>query len=226
MMIYDALLADKRVLFSGSLEQSAQEIGDYVLTSSLLLLGLPMGISLRLYPYAALDNLSFLDDQGFLAGVTNPMFKSKSDWHDLCCEVDLGKIRVARAHYNYFEEGGCAEADAEFVRPIIQRLKSGGGIEEETIRRAFDGYTRRMVEMAAQMEESGSGGGVYTERLKRLVKTNMYKIYKAMARVKEADMKNNISTWQLEVMLRKLRLSQAITDPEAQTIFSQLLKYL
>jgi hypothetical protein len=34
-----------------------------------------MGISNRLYPYAALDNLVFLEEPGYVAGVTNPMFK-------------------------------------------------------------------------------------------------------------------------------------------------------
>ena len=48
-----------------------------------------------MYPYAALDNLSFISDgNGFVAGVTNPMFKTKNDWFDACCEVDVGIMRM------------------------------------------------------------------------------------------------------------------------------------
>jgi hypothetical protein len=46
------------------------------------------------------------------------MFKSKSDWHDLCCEVDVGKIRVARREVNYEQEKHY-EYDMLFIRPII-----------------------------------------------------------------------------------------------------------
>jgi hypothetical protein len=75
MLIYDALLSEKRVLFSGSLDHSASEIADYVLACTQLVTPTLMGISNRLYPYAALDNLGFLDEPGYVAGVTNPMFK-------------------------------------------------------------------------------------------------------------------------------------------------------
>jgi hypothetical protein len=95
MQIYDALLSEKRILFSGSLDQSAQEIGAYVLAVVQLISPLP-GTYLKVYPYAALDNLTFLDDgNGFVAGVTNPMFKTKNEWFDACCEVDVGKMRMA-----------------------------------------------------------------------------------------------------------------------------------
>jgi hypothetical protein len=37
MLIYDALLSEKRILFSGGLDHSAADIGDYVLACSQLL---------------------------------------------------------------------------------------------------------------------------------------------------------------------------------------------
>jgi hypothetical protein len=85
------------------LEHSASEIADYVLACTQLVTPPLMGISNRLYPYAALDNLGFKDEPGFVAGVTNPMFKQKQGWHDVCCEVDLGKIKVSKNKdfYNY-----------------------------------------------------------------------------------------------------------------------------
>ena len=75
MLIYDALLSEKRILFSGGLDHSAAEIAEYVLACNLLV---PLlGMSARLHPYAALFNLDFLEESGFVAGATNPMFSQR-----------------------------------------------------------------------------------------------------------------------------------------------------
>lgn len=103
MHIYDALLAEKRILFSGGLDHSAQDIAEYVLACAELISPPLSGISSRLYPYAALSNLDFLDEPGFIAGVTNPVFKQRQQWYDLCASVDIAKINITikKELYNY-----------------------------------------------------------------------------------------------------------------------------
>jgi Stabilization of polarity axis len=153
MLIYDALLSEKRILFSGSLEHSASEIADYVLACSHLVAPPLLGISGRLYPYAALDNLGFLEEPGFVAGVTNPMFKQKQAWHDVCCEVDLGKIKVSKNKdfYNY-EQEKYFNIDMEFIRALIVRVKHND-CSDEDIRRAFESYTLMTLDLALMYDD-------------------------------------------------------------------------
>jgi hypothetical protein len=91
MHIYDAILSERRILFNGGLEYSADEIQEYVLACSQLASPL-VGILSKLYPYAALSQLDFVDENGYIAGVTNPIIKERGNWYDLCCEIDKGKL--------------------------------------------------------------------------------------------------------------------------------------
>lgn len=43
----------------------------------------------RVFPYASLSDLSFLDTKGYIAGVTNPMFRQMDSKWDLLCTLDL-----------------------------------------------------------------------------------------------------------------------------------------
>lgn len=47
------------------------------------------GVLHRAFPYASLSDLSFLETKSFVAGVTNPMFQSHSEWWDVLCQLDL-----------------------------------------------------------------------------------------------------------------------------------------
>jgi hypothetical protein len=46
--------------------------------------------------YANLTDLSFLSTDGFIAGVTNPMFKTKKEWWDICCDIASGEVFVSQ----------------------------------------------------------------------------------------------------------------------------------
>ena len=75
MLIYDAILSEKKILFSGGLEFSADEIQEYVFACASIISPPLIGVLSKLHPYAALSNLDFIEEQGYIAGVTNPMFK-------------------------------------------------------------------------------------------------------------------------------------------------------
>eukprot|EP00596_Hydrurales_sp_CCMP1899_P005118 CAMPEP_0119050090 /NCGR_PEP_ID=MMETSP1177-20130426/68129_1 /TAXON_ID=2985 /ORGANISM="Ochromonas sp, Strain CCMP1899" /LENGTH=771 /DNA_ID=CAMNT_0007028091 /DNA_START=405 /DNA_END=2720 /DNA_ORIENTATION=- len=59
-----------------------------VLTAAAMISPLP-NILHRTFPYANLTDLSFLDVEGYIAGVTNPMFLERDSWWDLACVLDL-----------------------------------------------------------------------------------------------------------------------------------------
>lgn len=47
------------------------------------------------YRYANLTDLDFLSTPGFIAGVTNPMFKSKREWWDVLCDISTGEVLLS-----------------------------------------------------------------------------------------------------------------------------------
>jgi hypothetical protein len=75
MIIYDALLCEKRILLSGDTANSADEIQEFVLACSQFISPPLLGILSKMFPYASLNNLDFLEEPGYIAGVTNPIFK-------------------------------------------------------------------------------------------------------------------------------------------------------
>lgn len=79
MKIFHAILTKQRVLFCGY-NHSAVDIASVVfscvsiaLTSSLT----HSNILSRVFPYANLSDLSFLEVSGYISGVTNPMFQTR-----------------------------------------------------------------------------------------------------------------------------------------------------
>jgi len=141
---------------------------------------------MKLYPYAALSNLEFLEEPGYIAGVTNPMFKQRSGWYDVCCEIDIGKLKVSKASkefYNYEQERYFL-LDLDFIRPIIMRVKTNS-INDEEIRKAFEVYTRVVVDLAFRDDsisteehthESDRLIDLLYQRVRRFQKTNLFKV--------------------------------------------------
>jgi len=73
-----------------------------------------------------LDNLEFHGETGgYVAGVTNPMFKNKTDFFDACCEVDVGKMRMASSKSNYYnyQDEKYYQLDCEFFQTLVYRIK-------------------------------------------------------------------------------------------------------
>mmetsp|Transcript_26374 Transcript_26374/g.40268 ORF Transcript_26374/g.40268 Transcript_26374/m.40268 type:complete len:82 (-) Transcript_26374:133-378(-) len=77
MVIFDALLAGKRILFSGDTKQnSVEEVQDYLFACQQLI-GPPLFGSLNLiHPYVDLNTSHLLEDDVYVAGVINPLFKT------------------------------------------------------------------------------------------------------------------------------------------------------
>jgi len=141
---------------------------------------------MKLFPYAALSNLDFLNEPGYIAGVTNPMFKTKAEWYDVCAEIDIGKLKVSKSgkdFYNY-ELEKYFNMDLDFIRPIIQRIRHNQ-INDDEIRKCFENFTRLTVDLAFREEvswgEDAEHDGeklidVMYNRVRRFQKTNMYKV--------------------------------------------------
>jgi hypothetical protein len=71
----------------------------------------------------------------------------------VCCEVDLGKIKVSKNKdfYNY-EQEPYFSVDMEFIRALITRVKHND-CSDDDIRKAFESYTLLTLDLAHFNEE-------------------------------------------------------------------------
>ena len=114
-----------QVLFSGGLEHSASEIADYVLASVSMVSPPLVGVLHKVFPYAALTNLDFLEEPGYVAGVTNPMFSQRQSWYDLCCQVDAGNLKFHQKEgFLHPEKEKHYTMDVDFIRKITAKIKA------------------------------------------------------------------------------------------------------
>lgn len=90
--------------------------------------------------YANLTDLGFLSTPGFIAGVTNPMFKNKREWWDVLCDISTGEVLLsAPAEKDEFDG-----ADRNFVLEVLDGVNAG--YDEEWIRCMFEEYTRKVCQ--------------------------------------------------------------------------------
>ena len=144
MDIYAALLAQRRVIFL-AYQQPASSVSLLVL-SSLLLLSPPYPSLLhRAFPYVSLTNMDFLSVPGYVAGVTNPIFESRSAWWDLLCDVSDGSVRLSPAYAEEVRGGGSAAADAALWAEVSYGVAQKYG--EEWLRAVFRDYTAYMLSL-------------------------------------------------------------------------------
>jgi hypothetical protein len=84
MVIYDSILAGKRILFSGDTKQnSVEEVQDYVFGCAALVSPPLYGILNIVHPYVDLNSRDLLEDSVYIAGVIHPLFKSGKEFQSL-----------------------------------------------------------------------------------------------------------------------------------------------
>ena len=133
MVIYDAILSDKRIIFAGSRNLSITQIQNYLFAAASMVSPPLYGIHNKIKPYVPLTNMSSLEgDEGFLAGVTNPMFLENRRCYDVSIQIDEGKLNADSAYKRepYFE------LDMEFIKTLLVRIREGK-INDDEIRQAF-----------------------------------------------------------------------------------------
>lgn len=85
MIIYDAILSNKRIIFAGSRNLSITHIQNFMFAAASMVSPPLYGIHNKILPYVplvAMDSLMQIEG-GFLAGVTNPMFVVAKKLYDV-----------------------------------------------------------------------------------------------------------------------------------------------
>ncbi len=165
MKIYNAVLQERRVLFLAKMAP-AKDVCDLVLSACCLVSPPLFGVVQRSFPYANLNDLSWLEVKGYIAGVTNPVFEGNSNWWDLICNLDTGKVQTsaeyarakaaqssssspsrAAAHVNEIPEGNAHE---NIDRVFIERVLGGARLRfgERWVRAQFRDFTQRLLDLA------------------------------------------------------------------------------
>lgn len=168
IILINALLTQKRVLFLGHLKPSG-EVANFVLAACALgSCGILRGYTERCFPYT---NLAGLDDllkvPGYIAGVTNPAFEEHPQWWDVLFNINTGKVTISpnidKAHPvenrlnlgNNDKESLTSSFDKEFMIDIMNLIQQKYG--EHYIRERFRLYLLRFIEVASEYEKMNYG---------------------------------------------------------------------
>lgn len=146
MVVYDAILSEKRILMAGSLDYSIGQIIEYVFAASSLVAPL---IRYPVFAYLPLHAMAMISEEPcFIAGVTNPMYLQNKRGHDLSCRVDIGKIMMTSGEdATPYERESYFKADLAFINSLISRIRQQT-INDFEIRQAFFNYTKLMFDLA------------------------------------------------------------------------------
>jgi hypothetical protein len=178
MVIFSAVLLEKRVMFVGSPEIEAGTVCEMVLAAANMLSPPFPLLPARTFPYANLNDLGFLDVPGYIAGVTNPLFKIKSEWWDILCDVETGMVwdesmlgekqqpnsmaqklmKAATFADDGIIQGLLAnEADLQFIQKVISGVDQHLG--EQFVHDEFTKYSRNIMQLMASFKSSGRKAG-------------------------------------------------------------------
>ncbi|CAI5727730.1 unnamed protein product [Hyaloperonospora brassicae] len=138
MVLFNAVLTGQRVVMLGY-NRPAGEVCNFVLATSSLVCPPLFGLVDRQYPYANLTDLGFLSTPGYIAGVTNPMFKTKREWWDVLCDISTGEVFAAAP----VEKEEYDALDRNFVLEVLDGVAAG--YDEEWVRSMYEEYVCKNV---------------------------------------------------------------------------------
>lgn len=99
MLILNAMLAHKRILFLGY-GQPANNVARMVLAACAMASGCGQvlrGMTESAFPYANLASLDILEEfGGYVAGVSNPRFEELQHTWDVLCNLETGRVTVSK----------------------------------------------------------------------------------------------------------------------------------
>ena len=148
IIIYNAILRESKILFIGH-ETSNFELCSLVACCSFLVY--PLNISNKIFGYQHLLDLNFLNYNGYIAGVSNPLFYSKQDWWDICCDVNSGNIiennqRINKKIPEKDDFSKLLNIDYEFIQEVLKKIKEGS-LDEYQIREVFYNFTQNWIDL-------------------------------------------------------------------------------
>ncbi|TDH72573.1 hypothetical protein CCR75_006109 [Bremia lactucae] len=177
MVLFNAVLTGQRVILLGY-NRPAGEVCNLVLATSSLVCPPLFGLLCRQFPYAHLTDLGFLLTPGFIAGVTNPMFKTKREWWDVLCDISTGDVIVSTPT----DKEDYDNVDRTFVLEVLDGVAAG--YDEEWVRCMFEEFTlNNIVNIALgnvsnlNSDALAKRSAINSNRITKWSRTDNYKLF-------------------------------------------------
>ncbi|PRP84707.1 methionyl-tRNA synthetase [Planoprotostelium fungivorum] len=229
MIIYNALLTQKRVLFTG-FDISASDVCEYVLSACSMVCPPLRGLIKRAFPYTNLTYLDFLSVPGYIAGVMNPMFETHTEWWDILCNITTGKVTLSPALANAPAERYVAY-DEKFMSmtPTLVQVNNSvsSHLGDTMVQNLFSEYTQHILDMAFDEEEFVDDIAKKDEleanksRLEAWKRTMTYDSYVLDKAVREQN--NAIRDPMVFRMTRRMRIRKNMDDQETARVCQAFL---
>lgn len=155
MVLYNAILRGKKIIIYCE-DSSIYEICKMV-TACINLVS-PINIKGKIFPLISLQDLSFLSVDGYIAGVSNPLFKNKKDWWDICCDLkaekiidktgqSLGLFPLSMTKEDV-KQMKYAKLQSDFINDVLRQMKTEG-LKEKKLREHFYNFTKNFLEFSS-----------------------------------------------------------------------------
>ncbi|KAJ7502504.1 stabilization of polarity axis-domain-containing protein [Mycena galericulata] len=157
IILFNALVTGKRIIFLGH-KKPAGEVSSFVLSACALGSGcgaVLRGFIERSFPYANLNNRDEWEAvPAYIAGVTNPIFKSSPTW-DLLLDISTGSVTVARdIHTTYPISAGMPLGIPSITRSATFSTEASLGSEEDMVRAAGNAKDGAKADFVAKADNN------------------------------------------------------------------------
>lgn len=227
MIVYDALITDKKIMFIGDSSTPCEILTKFVFTCACLLPVL--GISKRLNPYKNLYDLDFLNSNNCVYAVTNPIFKMKNSYWDIMCEIDTGKITF-NENYKKIYNSQNHESDHFFIKELIYKIKHEF-ISEFEIKRYFKMYTSHILKLANEqyfIDDEDLNNEINKQYKRKISLINSYflKLENELDKLREFISAKGVSLKIVFKYLDSLFYRKNISKEELYLIYSDIDKFM
>jgi len=221
MIIFNAILMEKRVIFLG-FNVAMEELCKIVLAAACMVSPPLQDILHRVFPYTNLLYLDFTKLPSYIVGVSNPMFENRSEWWDLLCNLQTGKVTINPRSGTEIQRicTACAEVDNALYEEVDRYCKKSFG--EELVRHRIQKYMQTIADISFGII-TPPDAQKHAERIAEWQRTESYKAYKVHM---EERLKPSLFLNPSEVYSRvnALKYSQNLSAAEVQQAFELIAR--
>ena len=178
ILIWRGILLQYRVLFLG---RPAHQVSQLVISAPFLVRPL-RDLLMDLHPYVALTDVEPMFKPRYIAGTTNLLFETKSEWYDLLGSLDSGHL-VPSARFKD-RPLKITPRERKFIRSVLHGIEDKRG--EKWVRVQFENFTRRTLDKLINAAFKSREQQLY----KRLTDSEMFRSYRERLERGEADVKD------------------------------------
>ena len=229
MIIYDALLSDKRILFIGDSNTSCEKLNNFIFSVISMVGPTFIGLLKRIHPYKNLYDMDFLKSPNCIYAVTNPIFKNKTDSWDIMCEIDSGKVTINESYKKYLNTIN-RETDTFFIKELLYKIKNEF-LNEYEVEKYFKIYTYHLMKITGELyfsdeEELTEEINKQYKRKMKLQMSSFWRLHCQYDQIREFINFNGKSLKLVQRHLDNLNSRKSIEKEESILIFSDLEKFL